>query len=204
MSLAELRQRGPHVAGGRQGNFSPQGLPGNSVGWPPGVAQVDTRFVRPRQLDVRVLVGAHLSITNEGAKTAIVTVDAFRADRCDDFEAVESVLSPPAELPSATLKNSQVSLAPRQRAGIIVRQGPSLAEWIESHPDRYVVEITAQTSPDGATQHWRLELVACVLAEVDGNAAEYRVVPHVPPRVSLSELPRTYPSVTKRWAILWR
>jgi hypothetical protein len=218
-------QLGPQVAVGdakplrERWNFRPRGLPDNFVGQPPGLAPVDRRFIRPANLDVRVLVGAYVSITNEGSKTAIVTVDTFRADRCDDFAAVESVLSPTAELPSTALKNGQLSLAPGQRAGIIVRQGPSLAEWIENHPishvprlgevieihpDRHVVDITAQSSPDGATQHWRLEMVADVLADVFGNAAEYRVVPHVPPGLFLSELPRTYPPVTKTWATLWK
>lgn len=174
-------------------NYSPQGLPDSPLRYPPGVAPVERQFVRPQDLGIRLLVGAHLIVVNDGTLTTTVTISAFRADRCDDFDQVPAVLAPPAELPSTALPDGRLVLEASQRAGLIVRQGPTLEQWIANGDQPYVVEIAADTSPDGARQRWKLELSAEVLDRVYGNDAAYRVVPHRPPDFKLTELPRTYP-----------
>ena len=174
-------------------NFSHQGMPGSPVMYPPGVASVDKRFIRPANLDVRVLVGAHFSIVNESARTAKVQIDAFRVDRCDDFAEAEIVLAPPAESPTPAVADGRITLQPGERVGVIVRQGPTLGEWLERGDQPHVVNVHAQHSPDGACQNWRLEMTGQVLDTVWGNDAEFRVVPHTPPDIVLTELPRTYP-----------
>ncbi len=185
-------------------NVLPFGLPNSHLGYPPGVAAPERQFIRPADLDVRVLVGAHLTMVNEGARTVTVKIGAFRVDRCDDFEQREEVLAPPAERPSPALDGGRLVLEPRQRAGVIVRVGPTVSEWIANHDRPYVAEIEAQTSPDGAVQHWSLELSAEVLWPVHGNDAAFRVVPHRPPELRLVELPRTYPlrpRHRRRWPV---
>jgi hypothetical protein len=163
--------------------------------YPPGVAPVDRRFVRPANLEVRILVGVHLSIVNESSRTSKVEIEAFRVDRCDDFAEVEAALAPPAESPTQAIPNGRITLNPGDRIGVIVRQGPTLGEWLERGEQPHIVNVHAQHSPDGARQNWRLEMTAQVLDTVWGNDAEFRVVPHTPPDIVLTELPRTYPGV---------
>jgi hypothetical protein len=175
-------------------NFSPQGLPGSPVMYPPGVASVDKRFIKPANLGVRILVAAHMVIINEGARTAKVEIDAFRVDRCDDVADIAEVLAPPAESPTPAIHEGRITLKPQERIGVIVRQGPTLGEWLDNGDQPHVVNVRAQHSPDGASQNWRLEMTAQVLDTVWANDSEYRVVPHLPPDLVLTELPRTYPA----------
>jgi hypothetical protein len=175
-------------------NFSPQGLPGSPVMYPPGVAPVDRRFIKPADLGVRILVGAHMVIVNESARTAKVEIDAFRVDRCDAVADIAEALAPPAESPTLAIPEGRITLKPQERIGVIVRQGPMLAEWLEHGDEPQIVNVRAQHSPDGAQQAWKLEMTAQVLDTVWGNDSEYRVVPHMPPDLVLTELPRTYPA----------
>ncbi|HZT66508.1 MAG TPA: hypothetical protein VFA11_12030 [Acidimicrobiales bacterium] len=186
-------------------NYSPQGLPDSHLGYPPGEALVDKRFTRPMHNDVRILLGAHTLFVNEGSGTATILIQAFRVDRCDNIEDASAVLLPRAELPSPRIADGQLVLAPGERAGVVVRQGPTLAEWLQQGGDvPYVVGISAVASPDGSSQHWRLDLVAETLGAVYGNDAEFRVLAHVLPEVRLTPLPRTYPRRPPRGLLFWR
>lgn len=195
---------GPAVMVGRERplrerwNHSPRGLPNSFVGRPPGKAEVDTKFVRPQDLDVRILIGRHLAMKNEGVRSATVWMDAFRVDRCDDVADLEVVLSPPGERAPDALPDGKLTLVPGEQAGVIVRDGPTLGEWLEEGDAPRRIEIHAESSPDGARQNWTLEMSARLLDPVPGNDASFSVVPHQPPIARLTERPRSYPTARLR------
>jgi hypothetical protein len=174
-------------------NFSTQGLPGLPAMYPPGVAPVDRRFIKPANLGVQILVGAYFAIVNEGTRTAKIEIDAFRVDRCDDVSDIGFTLEVPAESPSRLIPDGRISLKPNERVGVVVRQGPTIGEWLQHGDQPHIVNVRAQCSPDGARQNWKVVLTAQIIDTVWGNDSEFRVVPHTPPGIAATELPRTYP-----------
>jgi hypothetical protein len=174
-------------------NYSPQGLPDNRVGYPPGVCPVDRTWVVPANVGVWMLLGVHVTLFNEGQRTTSITINAFRVDRCDTTEEIAEVLAPPAEKPSPALPQGRFFLAPGQSAGVIIRQGLTVGEWFENQNQIPNVTIDAKVSDDGSEQHWKLELEGELLQPEAGNHSGCRAVPHRPPKAVLTELRRTYP-----------
>jgi hypothetical protein len=174
-------------------NFRPGGLPDTHVGYPPGVCPVDRTFAHPRDDDTWILVGAHLTVRNEGQRSTTVSIEAFRVDRCDDVGEIPGVVVPPPESPSPAVTDGRIVLAPHESAGVIVRQGQTVGDWFAVGGRKHEVAITAEVSEDGSKQHWKLKLDAELLQSEYGNAAGCRAVPHRPPTVKLTELRRSYP-----------
>ena len=173
------------------------------MGAPSGIKPANV-LLWPGNKGVRILLGAHIILTNEGSLTTTVSINALRSDRCDNYDDYKEVTaSPPAPstiaTPDAVLLNGKLSLAPGETAGVIVRHGPSLEEWRNNGGDRpIVVEISAETSPDGARQSWKMTLASPLLERDRLNDSTYRVAMFQLPEIELIELPREYPSSVRR------
>ena len=166
---------------------------------PPGEAKPDMDLDMPGNSDARILIGAHLSFRNEGARTCRVTVsEAFRVDRADGSskEALEAVLSPEAEMPDTWVPDGTIAIEPGQTAGMIIRVGPTLAEWLEDGDHPYTAKVAAVVDRDGARQEWAVSLDAALLSGNPHNASRFRVLPNVPPDLRVEEQPRVYPHST--------
>jgi hypothetical protein len=162
---------------------------------PPSEALPDTYLDVPGDNDIRLLLG----FQNEGGRTCRLTVSgAFRVDRADDGtgEALEAVLKPRAQMPDTRLADGTIALEPGQTGGMIVRLGPTVAEWIANGDRPYSATVSAAVGPVGARQEWALSLKADLLSGVQHNASQYRVLPHVLPELTVDERPRVYPPET--------
>lgn len=193
-----LDELGPQVSlgppRGMRGRWhTPPGIGPGDLVHPPGLAVPGTEYSYPGNGEVRVLMGVWLPFRNEGSRTATLNIDGYRVDRCDDLTNVEAVLSPPAASPSPMIRGGTVSLAPGEAGGVIIRVGPTVAKWRERGDQPEQVTITASASPEGARQHWVLELNAKLLQQKRGDESHYTVLAHSPPTVPFTELPRTYP-----------
>ncbi len=167
---------------------------------PPMTVAGETQFVMGGQRDVRLLMGALLVVRNEGPRTTEVSIDAFRVDRFNAVVGLGEVLAPAPIAESAYIvADRRVRLQPGERVELIVRQGPTLGEWVE-HGDegQVVVGISASASPDGPTQLWRLSLVGSLLQQMPGDDSRYRTLSHYPPEATLEHLPRSYPSPAQK------
>jgi hypothetical protein len=176
---------------------------GNQPDWnrpsPALTEPVKTQFVLPLNEGELVLVGAYLTIRNEGDESATVQVGADRVDRCDDPADIEATLAPSPSLaarPDPRIPDGRIALRPREQAGVIVRHGPTIAEW-EHDQDRSVsVSISAEASLEGPRQSWQLTIEGSLLNRVYGDASRYAVASHALPTVTLTRLARQYPTST--------
>jgi hypothetical protein len=158
-------------------------------------------FVMPGNQDVRLLMGAFLIIRNEGSATADVNISGYMIDRRESLELAEKVLNPAGEDPPTRLVPGVARLSPGQQIGLIVRDGPTVGEWVKEGDQPRVLRIEAQVSTEGAHQAWELRMEAGLLQQSHFNASEFRVVPHRPVTTNVEELPRIYPPRT--W-LPWR
>jgi hypothetical protein len=153
-------------------------------------------LVMGAQRDVRLLMGALLTVRNEGTRTVEVSIDAFRVDRFNVTVGLAEVLAPASIAESAYIvAERRVRLEPRGGwVKLIVRHGPTLGEWVERGDEAQVVGISASASPDGPTQRWSLSLSGALVQPVYGDDSHYVALPHTLPAVTLEHLPRRYPS----------
>lgn len=167
-----------------------------SMHHPPAKTTVGEAFVMPGQRDIRLLMGVSMTVRNEGTRSVEVSIGAFRVDRCDENYGVEHVLSPPLNLEgSFIVAAGRLQLLPGASTELVVRQGPTLGEWVTQADQSQspLVEIAASASPDGPTQLWRLNLSGSLLEQIPGDDSHYRALSHTPPTARLEHLPRRYP-----------
>jgi hypothetical protein len=155
---------------------------------------METVLSMPGDQSTVLQLGAYLTIRNESEHSAEVRIVADRVERCDDPDQIESTLDPPNSEYRALLEEGRIPLKGGDQVGIIVRHGPTLAEWVENGGDKPIlVSISAQASPDGAVQSWRVTLECPLLGREHGNASSYRVQPFQLPTATCTELTREYP-----------
>lgn len=165
--------------------------PGSKL--PPGLAEPGRTYTSPGKDEVRLLLGAVLNLRNEGTRTATVTVEAFRVEPADTDADLAERLSPPANKPDTRFPDGAFNLAPGLTIRVLVRTGPTLAEWIEHGDQPVKINVTAAVSKEGARQSWTVTLTTRLLAPQPHSRSEYRLLAHVMPDVARHDEPRCYP-----------
>ena len=167
---------------------------------PPAEAQPNHSLAYPKDSEQHILLGAFINFRNEGQLTAMVIIDSLRSEVCSDVAKYREVTSPNFIEPKTidpfdpVIKNNLFMIGPGKSQGVIVRAGPSLQQWIDQGGDQVVnVDITASTSPDGASQRWQLILQTSILQQNVFSNSVYEVGAWALPEIQLIELPREYP-----------
>lgn len=185
--------------------YDPMFHQSNPLFGPPPETKPEHALIWPSNKGIQILLGAHITLRNEGSLTATVSIGALRSDRCDNYDDHEAVTSPPKEPPSVDtpdtiLPGGKLLLAPGEKKGVIIRNGPSLEEWRNVGGDQpIVIVISAETSPDGTRQSWEMKLASTLLQhDQDINESLYKVASFELPEIGLTMLPREYPSSRRR------
>lgn len=154
---------------------------------------------------IRILLGGHITLTNEGSLTTTVSINALRSDRCDNYDDCKTVTSPSTEprtidTPDTVLRGGKLLLEPGEKKGVIIRNGPSLEEWRKNGGDQpIVIGISAETSPDGSRQSWEMKLTSTLLQQnQDINESLYTVASFQQPEIGLTMLLREYQCSVRR------
>lgn len=166
---------------------------GDSARWPPGLVTPGTSYDSPGSVAVKLLIGSRLVLTNEGAITAHVTIDAYRADMAEGVDWLEDVLhpsGPPA--PDTLIAGGGFDLEPKRSIGVFVRSGPTVGEWIRDGDQPVKVRIEASASPEGARLVWELTMRTQLLTRVPENASRFELRSHQMIKSTLTRRPREY------------
>jgi hypothetical protein len=172
---------------------APVGHPASN--FPPGELTAGQEFHSPGDDAVRFLMAAEVMIRNEGTRTASV---AFKGVcRVDNVitEILESDASPHAQIPDRQIAPEGVAIAPGKGLRLVVRTGPTLAEWKANGDRRYRVDIVATTTPDAAYATWTLTLGRPVFKPTHYSASTYVAVTSLPPEANLLGFGMQYPIV---------
>jgi hypothetical protein len=145
----------------------------------------------------RILAGAVLRIVNRGSSEAIIRVFSFRVDRVSPENWQSSVDESPSfgSIDDLVLDGTFV-LGPHEEQLVLIRQGPTLQEWVEDRQYPLSVDISAYKAPEGVIQNWRLTVICSLLGNEPGNASSFRVQPFLQASAILKFQPRIYPSAS--------
>ena len=158
----------------------------------------------PGNKGVRILLGAHVTIANEGSLTTTVSINARISNRCDSYDDYKATTTPtpaPSTIatPTTAIPNGKLVLKPGEKKGVIIRNGPSLEEWRNNGRGQPIaIEISAKTLRGGARQRWKIKLASPLLERDQFNDSTYRVARFQLPQIKLTELPREYPFSVRR------
>jgi len=87
------------------------------------VTKPDTDFALPMDDHVRILTGTAFRVRNEGERTATVTVDSYRVDRCDAGADRMTTLVEMGSQPDFPIVDKTI-----EETGLIVRSDLTVAE----------------------------------------------------------------------------
>lgn len=174
---------------------------------PPGLTQPGiTAYDTPGGDDIRVLVGAILTVRNQGVASARISMAG--AYRLDDPLALDTAeldrLSQIGQIPDTRLPPDGITLGPGDSMRVVVRTGPTVREWAHNGDLPYRVLVRAETSPDAAAQEWELILTAPLLNRNISNASRFDVLPHILIGADLEPRPRRYPVARERKRLFGR
>jgi hypothetical protein len=144
----------------------------------------------------RVLVGVVLKFVNRSPLDAVVHIGSARVDGISAERRLGAQNESPAYgVVESLLIDGRFSMLPNSECLMLVRQGPTLAEWRENHDAPIIVNIGASRSVEGAVQRWRLALTGALLGQELDNESAYRVQPFLQVDAELKLLSRFYPNL---------
>ncbi|HVA52620.1 MAG TPA: hypothetical protein VNF05_03805 [Acidimicrobiales bacterium] len=137
----------------------------------PGICEPNTTFHLPISGAGRILVGAMLTLANEGNRTAEVDFDVNRLDDVTsegDYAAALDKYNAATwrDQSNSVRRNRKVSVAPHTERRVFVRSGPTFQEWLDGgEPPVWItqVSITSHVAVAAAIQRWILTLSAQLL-----------------------------------------
>jgi len=167
----------------------------------PGICDPNTTFNLPISGGGRILVGAILTLANEGDRTADV---AFEVSRLDYITSESHYAAALDKFNAATRRDQidsvrrdgRVSVAPHAERRVFVRSGPTLQEWLDSGaPEVWStdVSITSRVAVDAAFQRWTLTLSAQILTTDPRYQGQVRTLSNTLIDAVLQRLPYGYP-----------
>jgi hypothetical protein len=159
---------------------------------------METILNTPGNDDDQILVGVVVSVKNRSAFEAIVQVHASRVDRVSpELKSEESQASPAYGSVDSYILDGIFVIEPQSERLILVREGPTLREWMNDHYAPITVEISAHRATEGATQRWRLTFISPLLGKETNNESAFRVQPFLQVDAQLELLPREYPNLKR-------
>ena len=161
----------------------------------PVLAQQEETYGSPAYDHLTVACAARLRVKNKGDRLVHVTIHASSLAFDDPFfSQMAGAIEPTLETRTALPDNNFELLAGQER-NLIVYAGRTIKQWLDAgllaESEEFDVLIDISAGPDAAALHWRLTMKAKLVDSVYGQGLIARIVPAVPPEVSLVELPRT-------------
>ena len=167
----------------------------------PGICEPNTTFHLPINGSGRILVGAILTLANEGDRTAEVDFDVNRLDDITSEGNYTAVLDKYnaanwRDQSNSVRRDGKVSIAPHAERLVIVRSGPTFQEWLDggsppvwSSP----ISITSHVAVDAAYQRWILTLSTQLLKTDPGYQGQVTTLSNILIDADLKRLPYGYP-----------
>ena len=156
---------------------------------------METILNSPANDEDQVLVGAILILKNRSPFDALMEIRAARVDNIRPAERLSGTSESPAfGSIDNHIPNGVFVIEPGGERFILVRQGPTLTEWMMNHSGFIGVEILSHRTLEGAKQRWTLEFPNAQLLGGDpDNHSAFRVQPFLQVETKLQLQNRIYP-----------
>jgi len=158
-------------------------------------AQEET-YSSPQYDNLTLALATRIHLRNFGTRAAKVQVHATSLAVESSGLRVLSANQSSAPETRRPLTENEFELLPGKKVELIVYLGQTVREWLDAksptEPREFTALIDIGAGPDAATLHWRLTLAEMLFSDVWGQADSVKVVPALPPKRDLVQLPRSF------------